>query len=407
MHTFTSVIKYISLVFATAVVLCGATACSSDKKNEPDAPDKDATRTVLVYMIADNSLGSLKCDEADISEMRQAAATTGFNGGRLLVYHNRRGTASGKVPVLLEIRKNSVDTLRFYPDDPTVYSTDTVRMREVFADMKRFAPASDYGLVLWSHGSGWTEGTGARSPQKRAFGEDRKRNMKVTSLARALYGQGFSFVYFDCCLMGTVEVAYELRHAAPVIVASGTELPLPGMPYDENLQYLFATPQAKLTEAARNTFEWYGAQEDGSLRCSMTAIRTAGLDALAEATRRVFAEAFTDFETDFSDVQPYDRPGVVTCTLWDMEDYIETMLASRTLLPAERRSRLLADWRAALAGCVDYAEAHSRILGDLTVKRYCGLGSYVVAWRSDADYRGYKNQSWWKDVVSTAPAFAD
>lgn len=90
-----------------------------------------------------------------------------------------------------------------------------------------------------------------------------------------------------------------------------------------------------------------------------------------------------------------------------MEDYIETMLASRTLLPAERRSRLLADWRAALAGCVDYAEAHSRILGDLTVKRYCGLGSYVVAWRSDADYRGYKNQSWWKDVVSTAPAFAD
>ena len=76
MHTFTSVIKYISLVFATAVVLCGATACSSDKKSEPDAPDKDATRTVLVYMIADNSLGSLNCDASRCGRRRPRPVST-------------------------------------------------------------------------------------------------------------------------------------------------------------------------------------------------------------------------------------------------------------------------------------------------------------------------------------------
>ena len=79
-----------------------------------------------------------------------------------------------------------------------------------------------------------------------AFGFDKGQKMNLTTLARTLQGQNFGFVYFDCCYMGSVEVAYELRHA----------MPSNGMPYNRNIRCFFA-PEADLLTAARNTFELY------------------------------------------------------------------------------------------------------------------------------------------------------
>lgn len=395
-------------VFFLLLLAAMSAALSScvEKGDGPEIPN--VNRTVLVYMVADNSLGAMGYDRLNIDEMLAAAKAGGLNGGNLLVYHNRRGTATGNVPLLLNITKNGIDTLKRYSDNPDVFSTDPARMREVCDDMRRFASAEDYGLVLWSHGDGWLEPRVASSQGgvKRAFGQDRNKTMKVIDLAGALEGQNFSWIYFDCCLMGTVEVVYELRNVTRRIVASGTELPLNGMPYDQNVPLFFAVPPggADLVGAAQNTFRWYDALTGDKRTCAISVYDTSGFDRLAEATREIMAAGFVNFDVSYWKVQPYDRPSIPICSLYDMKEYISTMLAAAAI-DDTTRGTLLARWESAFDECVIYAATTPVLFGDLPMSTYCGLGCFIIMQPSEATYRGYKNQSWYRDVISTAPVF--
>ena len=249
------------LVFILCIAFCFASCGNKDDEPAP-TPPATAERTLLVYMVANNDLGQRGYDDADITEMRAAARSGGLGKGRLLLMHQ---SSKGR-SVLKEINtKGNIDTLLIYDDaEPTV---SIARMTRVFDDMKRLAPAETYGLVLWSHGSGWLE-DGWADPdagKKRAFGLDGTRSMNITSLAQALQGRGFDYVYFDCCHMASVEVAYELRNATDYIVGSVTELPNYGMPYDANIPLLLKR-EPDLKGAAANTFNLYD-EKTGSAPC--------------------------------------------------------------------------------------------------------------------------------------------
>lgn len=394
--------KRLKLIFTYLLLLLAATAittsCGDSGGDEPPAP---VSRTVLVYMIADNSLGKAGYDKLDLDEMLEGAKSGGLNGGRLLVYHNRRGTEGGLAPQLLEVTANGINTLKTYPDDPEIYSVDVERMRQVLSDSRSYAPAADYGLVLWSHGSGWKEASSSRNiaeseivsaPEVHDFGEDRGVTMKVSSLSKALKGYDFSFIYFDCCFMATVEVIWELRDAAPVIVGSGIELPVNGMPYHTNLSAFFATGKPDLVKAARNTFEYYNSRNDVDRTCAMTVVNTAALPELADVSRRIFARV-TDFSTDLRYIQRYERPGFIN-TIYDFEEYIEKVCDD---------SALLAEWKQAMADVVVYADHTPTVFYELALDRYCGLGSFVIMDKTDITFRNYNRQAWYTDVVSASP----
>ncbi|MDE6582793.1 MAG: hypothetical protein K2K47_09750 [Duncaniella sp.] len=386
-------LRYLHNILCMLALLLSATACldpSSDDEPEPPVPPvtaEDVHRTVLVYMVADNSLGSWSNDQSDLREMRTAAKAGDLNGGRLIVYHNRPGTDSGKAPLLLEVTATGIDTLKTYPDDPEIYSVDASRMREVIADMKRFAPAEDYGMVLWSHANGWMETSMARS-----FGEDRRQTMKISSLASALRDSDFSFLYFDCCSMASVEVMWELRHAAPVIVASGIELPADGMPYHLTMPYLFASGKADMVGAASTTFNYYDSMNGSSRTCAMTVVDTEALQALAEASADIF-EDVTEFAPDLSSVQPYFRSAVRTY-MYDFEDYVERLNPSPEQLEA---------WRAALRDAVVYKASTPALFNIVDLDRYCGLGSYVILDQREIIAFNYNEREWYRDVVSRSP----
>lgn len=374
-------------------VLFTVSACSdSSSTDEPDPPvppagQDDVHRTVLVYMVADNSLGSWNNDKYDLREMLDGAKAGALNGGRLLVYHNRPGTDAGKAPQLLEVTAAGLDTLKTYADNPEIYSVDVSRMREVIADAKSYAPALDYGLVLWSHASGWMETSMARS-----FGEDRRHTMKISSLATALSDSDFSFIYFDCCSMASVEVMWELRNAAPVIAASGIELPADGMPYNLTLPYLFAKGEADVVGAASTTFNFYDSMTGSSRTCAMTVVSTPAMQDLAEASAEIFA-GVTEFAPNLSAVQPYFRSAVRTY-MYDFEDYVER------LNPTEEQ---LAAWRAALRNAVIYKASTPSLFNVIDLDRYCGLGSYVILDPREISLFNYSEREWYRDVVSRSP----
>ncbi|MBD5316932.1 MAG: hypothetical protein HDS11_04610 [Bacteroides sp.] len=365
---------------------------------EDDNPDDPATaRTVMVYMVADNSLGAAGCDEADLAEMQQAVDDGALGeSGRLIVYYNRRGTAQGVAPVMLEIRPGERVTLKSYPDEPTVYSTDKERLTEALDDMERLAPAEGYGLVFWSHGTGWIEQAGSRSSEAKrplmySFGDDRQHRMKITTMAEALKGRRYEFLYFDCCHMASVEVVYELRHAAPLIAGSGTELPADGTDYRLILPCLFADGEADVEGAAKATFELYNSMSGQARTCTMSVIRTAALDALAQASRDVMAAGALNGR-DLKDYQAFMRSN---SSLFDMADYYETLLG---VDPGP-----IAAWRAALDDAVAYSNTTPAVFNVLKMRTYCGLGTYIISDPTLSDYMGYHGQAWWKDVVSANP----
>lgn len=144
-------------------MLLGLTAC---KKNDDPTPGPNDTkrRTVLTYMVADNNLYSFA--ERDINEM-EAGWSARFDG-RLVVFLYPVAETSGYAPrrtdydedprLLLIERDERTDVissrvLKRY--DRTMDPTDPATMRRVIDEVMQLAPAGDYGLVLWSHGSGW------------------------------------------------------------------------------------------------------------------------------------------------------------------------------------------------------------------------------------------------------------
>ncbi len=201
---------------------------------EPALPTHEhADRTVVIYMAANNSLGSNGADVDDVDDMDEmSAAMTGGqfpDSTKVVVFH--APYTNGKTHSLLQLeRDGSWTTLKTYPQGLSSVSPE--RMRQALADVITLAPAAHYGLILWSHAMGWTNGpdskAGIRAAQLRAR---QPAEMTITDMASALAGFKFEYIYFNCCYMGSVEVIYELRDNAPLIVASPAEVPFDGMPY--------------------------------------------------------------------------------------------------------------------------------------------------------------------------------
>lgn len=350
--------------------------------DSPSMPEKEVHRSLLVYMVASNNLQSYA--DMDLAEMYEAVKGGGLQGGRLLVYH----VSKSRQPRLMEMTAaDSLVVLKEY--DSSVSSVSTERMGQVIDDFKKIARAPDYGMVLWSHGSGWLvdgiESKGDVAPK--SFGDDYGMKMNVASLASVLEGRGFSFLYFDCCYMGAVEALYELRRCADYIVSSPSEIPVYGMDYRVNIPCFFAE-EPDLVKAAQNTFRYYESFGDPEMRtCTMSVVRTSGLDGLAQAARDIFASAPWPGRLD-----EYPQTYMLgVCYHYDLLDYYRRISSSESLIDALKGS---------LAETVVCEYATQYLWNRISIDEHCGLSSYVVDSEMKIDTKGYSSLSWYKDVVS-------
>jgi hypothetical protein len=379
-------------MMAALLILAMLTVVSSckDKNDEPHEPTV-VPRTVLVYMAACNSLGTGGYDDDDLEEMKTAALNGDLNGGRLLVYHcDKYGECT-----LLEITNNGeAKTLKTYTDENS--SVSAQRMSDVIDDVKETAPAKDYGLVLWSHANGWLQ-TGLEDDTftRRAFGLDKSKSMNVTTLAKVLDGRGFSFIYFDCCYMGCVEVMYELRHVTPYIVASPSEIPVDGMPYDKNIKCFFeSTPD--LVSAATNTYNYYLNQNNAYNRtCTIAVINTAGMDQLAAAAANIYEASQGVLPNGKSYVQKYMLE--TQCWHYDFDDYMEQLAEGNS---DELYNVYETIFLPSLNNVVLYSAATPRLWNSLLLDHCSGLSSFILTSEDDASLKNYNTLSWYTDVAS-------
>ena len=368
-------------IFSFICMILSLTSCG--KSN--DEPKKNTTRTIAIYMIATNTLSS--CDVDDIAEIETAIEKNGMNNCRLLIYWVSKSGA----PQLIEIttEKKSVKRVvhKVYSSD--IRSTTIERMKEVFTDILAIAPAEDYGLILWSHASGWASSLTARSNVSLLdFGDDYGSTMPIDELAEGIPEGVFSFIYTDACYMSGVEVVYELRNKTKYFIGSVTELPIYGMNYTTNIPCFFST-NLDLTQSCKNTFNHYNKQSGSARTCTISLIDCSKLDQLAALCKKIHANGTS--VTDVSSIQIYKRN--IPYLFYDFVQYTE-MLATE-----EQKIAL----RNLMDKVVIYKATTPYIFSTLAIKEenYSGLSTYILGTTqsSGVNERYYKTLSWYKDVI--------
>jgi hypothetical protein len=315
---------------------------------ETDLPDFAASRTVIAYMAANNDLSGDAL--ADLEEMKQGFSETGV---RLVVFID----ISGEAPCLLEIGKDEENRIKTYEE---LNSADAGILQTVLREITGLYPADEYGLILWSHGTSWLpSGIALRS-----FGNDSGREMNIPDLAGALPVK-FDFILFDACLMGAVEVAYELKDKADFLIASSTETIYRGFPYDRIIPELLA-PEVSPVRIAQQYFDYYDGQQGAYRSATISVTDTHELEALAEATALVIGDSPFNMAN-------FDRTAVQRLDVYN-EQYVFDFLDFIT--KAFPQADLMA-LRGQINKTAIYKAHTPQFIGKYNISTYCGLGCYI------------------------------
>jgi C1A family cysteine protease len=115
-------------------------------------------------------------------------------------------------------------------------SGDYTNLRSFVSFFKSVLQASNYALIIWDHGKAWIydyKSTRSYSPQAIAFDYTSGNRITTPELRMALEeAGGVDLLGMDACLMGSIEVLYELKDVADYVVASSFTEPGTGWNYE-------------------------------------------------------------------------------------------------------------------------------------------------------------------------------
>ncbi len=243
--------------------------------------------TWLIYMAGDNNLEGAGRD--DLAEMKQVGSTDQVN---IIVQFDTEKNKTTRY----RVEKNRLKSLQQMPGvnagDPKVLTSF------IQWGTKNF-PAKHYLLDVWNHGGGWEnlppdynyDAIRAAKPQAAAKLKRLKRALFRTTVykvhkrpvrqraiaidcgshdyldnqelrlavSKALpNGRKFDILGCDACLMNMLEIAYEMKDTAQLLVGSEETEPGAGWPYAAILKPLAANPTMAPTNLAQKIVSEYG-----------------------------------------------------------------------------------------------------------------------------------------------------
>jgi len=277
------------LILAT----CGVffiTISSRCSEIESKAPRAIAEWTVLSYIQADNDLAPFA--DYNICDMEYAFKTSSNTDkvNMLVQWDQPRQTKTWRYKITPKGRVDAGSLAVEMGVNPGKEIVDSMKWASA-----NF-PAKRYALVLWNHGSGvqdlrhlnfdktnktlidyklrsftsWIEipgqaesselVTNAKTPEERGILYDDSQHTCLTNpdMANALQqisspavlGKKLDLLGMDACLMAMLEVAYQVRNYADILVSSQQTEPGTGWPYDGVLVPLLANPSMTNTQLA-------------------------------------------------------------------------------------------------------------------------------------------------------------
>lgn len=235
-------IKYILLFVFSAIFL----SCQKEKIEH-----EITQRTIFMYLPWSTNLTSYFYD--NITDLEKAITEKGLDNEKVIVFMS---TSSSEAEMFEIVYKNGTCNRQILKEYNNPEFTTETGLSGIIGDMKSFAPAESYSMIIGCHGMGWlpVDYSSTRTadsfkfhweytdrPITRFFGGlSPEFQTDITTLAKGISNNDIKMEYimFDDCYMSSIEVAYDLRYVTNHIVACPTEIMAYGMPYASIGKYL-------------------------------------------------------------------------------------------------------------------------------------------------------------------------
>lgn len=364
-------------------------------------------KTLLIYMVANNNLTSYAVSNlSDIKKGYVPDYEGKKKGSALLVYYH----VTNANPVLLRIFKDENGAVR--EERVVEYEAQNSASPEVLnAVLDKVAtlfPAKENGLIMWSHATGWLPEGFYSNPVAlkgnmlqmmaveedpyahlvKSFGEDSGEEMDVIDMAAAMPIK-YNYVIFDCCLMGGIEVAYQMKDVCDYIIASPTEVMAAGFPYGQIVEPLLKGYTADLQKCSERYFDYYNAQSGNYKSATVALMKTSELESLASSFKALFdaggREAIA--ELNMNTIQPYYRMN--RHWFYDLENYAKDL--SEILEREDLYLRIKAD----LSKVVLYKDATDYFISiKIDPEKYSGVSTFIPNPQNSYLEEYYKKFEW-------------
>lgn len=289
-----------------------------------------------------------------------------------------------------------LDTLKRLSSEEQILDKDV--MRNCLTYISENFKSDHYGIVFSSHGTGWLPEDYYRVPVTKSMSEPELKSFGVTyegsssqirasheiivqDMAKAI-PMHLDYIIFDACLMGGVEVAYELRRITDVIGFSPAEVLASGFFYSAFSEDLVANISPR--RFCERYYEYYNSFSGYSKSATISLVDCSKLEDLAN----VCAKMFERYRAGIASVNPENVQGFFSSGkhwFYDLEDILVNAGMSQT-----DRSEL----SSAIDGCILYKAHTDKILDKIPVRAYCGLSSYLPCNGSRYLDAFYKDLAW-------------
>lgn len=331
----------------TSFLLLGllTVSCSGDDKdNEPPVPP---TRTVIVYIAGENSLTDQMLN--DVNEIKSGACQM-KDGERIVLFYDNKGLST----ITVLDNKSTLGTKATYTFESNQDACDPLTLRKVLNWAAEHCPAPEYGLVFGSHASSWLPSTDI-TPQRAvtassggmqfSFGIDNGQGnandtgsqMEISDMAAALEASNlhFKYIFFDACVMQSIECLYDLRNTAEYIIGSPASTPGDGAYYTHQISSgLFSDDPSDIARTfmsdVRNKMSPTYIQ--GAV---ISVVKTEYLDELARTTREMLLKNIDQLPKPYPNMNGVQHYLEFRSKLYFQPDYFDAGIGIHRILPEE------------------------------------------------------------------------
>ena len=326
------IISLIAIVFGCILLI----SCT---KEDIDPTPKENNQTVFLYMPWSTNLTSYF--HQNIADFETAIKKDGLlKNERFIVFF---ATSSNEATLFEIENKNGTcvrNTLKSYT---TTAFTTAEGIASLIDEVKRFAPAPKYAMIVSSHAMGWLPVSGTKAkyalqkdyweyegvPLTRYFGGlSSEYQIDIPEFAEgiALSDTKMEYIMFDDCYMSSIEVAYDLKGVTDYLIASPTEVMAYGFPYADIGKYLFANVDYYgICKGFLSFYEQYSLMPCGTIGVTVC----AEVDNMAAIMKEINARYQFD-ESKVNTVQRLD--GYTPIIFFDFADYVTKLCPDNVLL---------------------------------------------------------------------------